>query len=631
MSRPRGWELPVALLCALASALPWVGVPAAVFLLCFLPGMAIVRHRLRETSLPRRLILGGVLSLAVVPAAAIPLSLALGRPTRLLALLAACLATALASWRKTAVTPPASPTLNVRHLAALLALALALQAGMNFAMHPDGRTIRWRGLPDLVFFTGMYQQLTLHTPPMDPESGARLLVHNWIYHFHFALVQLATGLPVWGTMRLVSAWMALTLLGLVYLVASDVLERPRAGLIAGLFLMSSGEVYWLARCIARLSWVPAPLPWRDSPFGVTLLFAWYNLPPLAAGLAVWYWFARHRRTGHGAPLAASLCLAAVMAFWHPILYAVFMTGFCLWILTLARVARPRATWLLYLATPLPFFLLYKLPYYGLSMPPRVVHADPTLAGMLARTEETLLWGGGVLVLGATGFLVSRGAGPLVWIASVALAAKVALVSPNPHWTHDPAYLALSLGAGLGVVALWKRSRVAGATLCGAALLTGVVAFGMHLGLALGVHHTYSDAELAAAAWLRGRTVADDLVGIHPNSRSSYTVIALARRRVAHGWTTHELDFHHDARQRERQAAELFRTDDPERAAALAKEQAIRFVYVGPDERAGGRHAGMTDACFPRVFASDEIEIRRFVCGQGAIAGRRSGTGSGSRS
>jgi len=616
VTHPRRWELPAALCCAVLSYAPWAGPPAALFLLCLLPGMAIARHRLGERSIERRLILGSVLSLAAVPALAIPLALVAGRPTHLLAVVSACAVTGIASLRPAGGTAAPAAPLNRRHVALLLLLALLLQAGMTIAMFPDPDTIRWKGLPDLVFFTGIYQQLTLHTPPLDPESGARLLVHNWIYHFHFALVQQTTGLSVWSMMRVVSAWTALTLLGLVYLLATDVLKRPAAGVIACLFLMTSGEAYWLVRSIARMAWSPAPLPWRESPFGITLLFGWYNLPPLAAGLAAWYWFARHIETGRRAPLAASVLMCAVMAFFHPIFFAIFMTGFCLWMAGQALRRRAwRPAWLLFLLTPVPFFLLYKIPYYGLAMPPQVVHAGSSLAGVLRRGEDMILWGGGVLVLGVAGLAVARGAGPLAWIAGISLAARLLLVSPNPHWTNDLAYLALSIGAGIGATALWRRSRPAGLAVAGSVLLAGTVAFAMHFAGALGDAHTFSAGERAAAAWLRDETGPETLVAVRPNSTSTYTVLAAGRRRVTHGWTTHQLDFHHDARRREAEAAELFDTDDPRRAAELARLHQVDYVYVGTYESESAGLRGLSGPCFREVFRDGPIRLLAFTCGQ----------------
>ena len=372
----RRWEFPVAVLCAALTFVPILRVPAGFVLLCLLPGLALCRHRLGETTPIRALIFGSLLSLAVIPAVTIPAALLAGRPGHIMTVMLVCAVTGLVSLRR--VTPVPRPPLtgvSPKHLAMIVVLALLMQVGLTLAKHPSPDTIRWKGLPDLMFFNGIYTQILLHTPPLDPENGGALLVHNWVYHFHFALLDLVTGLTIPAMMRLVSAWMALTFLGLVYLAGADLLKRPTAGLWACLFLMTSGEIYWIVRSIRQMSLVLRPLSWAESPFGLTLLFGWYNLPPLAAGLAAWHMFEWYRETGLTRMLAASVAMCSVMAFFHPVFFGVFMIGFCLWLGWRWLHEGYPIAWLAYLATPLPFFLFYKLPYYGMSMPPSVVNMN----------------------------------------------------------------------------------------------------------------------------------------------------------------------------------------------------------------------------------------------------------------
>ena len=89
-----------AVACAIACAIPFLRIPAGLLLLCLLPGLAFCRRRLKEQSNPRRLILGSVFSLALVPIVAIPLALLLGRPGPLVAVAAALTVTLAASGRR---------------------------------------------------------------------------------------------------------------------------------------------------------------------------------------------------------------------------------------------------------------------------------------------------------------------------------------------------------------------------------------------------------------------------------------------------------------------------------------------------------------------------------------------------
>jgi len=607
-------EIIAATACALLLPVPWVRVPAGFLLLFVLPGISVCRHWLQVRGPVRLTILGGLTSLCLMPALGIPAALAWGRPTTWMAAALAVLITSGAALRP---IPQGArlPRLDRRHVFLLLVLALLLQIGMTVAKHPAPDTVRWKGLPDLFFFQGMYSQLTEATPPLDPENGDALLVHNWVYHFQFALLTLLTDLPIAVMMRIVSAWLAVLLLGIVYLLAADALGRPAAGVIAGLLLMASGEIYWVARVVVKMDTLTGHLPWSESPFGITLLFGWYNLAPLAVSMAALYWFARHEETGARRDLAASVLFCVVTSFFHPIFYAVFMTGFCLWLIQRTLHERVRVAWLWYLATPVPFFLLYKLPYYGLAMPPSVVSFDVTLSGMLGRAQDALLWGGIVLLLAVPALLhAGPRARPFVWIAGVSLGLKLLVVAPNPHWFNDLLYISLALLAGVGVLDLVRSyGRLAWVPAAGL-IAVGGFAFALHFRSALNLEHTFSPDEYRAAAWLRSHSDPDDLIAILPNSPSSYSVLGLARRRLAHGWTTHLMDFHHDARDQERLMAELFISGQPERSVELARIFGIRYVYIGPHERGRAAPSSFPKECFRPAYAGDDVRILEFVCG-----------------
>ena len=608
--------------CAVLCFVPYVRVPSAVLLLCLLPGLAICRSWLKERYGLPLLLLGSLLSLCAVTAVAIPAALVAGRPSRAATVVLAALLTLLPSvWPRRRGTTTSEASYGGRttrgwrwHLAVLAGVALLMQVGLSVAKYPGADTIRWKGLPDLMFFDGIYTQIALHTPPLDPENGSSLLVHNWIYHFHFALLGIVADLSVPAMQRLVSAWMALLLLGLVYLVAADLLQDHWAGVIACLFLMTSGEVNWLLRSMAEMGVVLEPLPWQHSPFGVTILFGWYNLPPLAAGLGAWYGFARHRQERSRPYLFASMALCVAMAFFHPVFYGVFMLGFCLWLISLWLREGPVPLWLGYLLTPLPFFLLYDLPYYGLALPPQVVDLDLQARAIGARVREMVRSFGALLVLGAAGIAGARGKlGPLPWFVGVSLVIGLLVRSPNPHWFNDLLYISLALASGLGATWLYRRARLVGVSATAGALAIGGVALALHLSAALKLEHTYSASERSAGEWLQRHTEPDDLVATLPNSTSSYTVLGLGKRRLVHGWTGHLLDFHHDAKTQEAEIAEIFTTSDPSRAAALAAHYRIDYLYLGPYEgsRAGG--AGLVGECFPPAFTSSQVEIRAVTC------------------
>lgn len=630
--RLRRWEAPTAILCAILCFVPIIRVPATILLLCLLPGLAVVRHGLGESSLARSMVLGSLVSLCAVPAIAIPASLLWGRPTAWIAAVSACVIAVLTSLQPGRVRSPATRTgpegsrapcrLPERSfavpMALILALVLAMQIGASLATHPDEATIRWKGLPDMIFFQGIHAQIAQQTPPLDPENGARPLIHNWIYHFGFALLEILGGLSIPAAMRVASAWMALTLAGLVVLVAADLFRRPAGGLFAVLLLLTSGEGYWLLRSAARGELTFAAMPWAHSPFGITMLFGWYNLAPLAAALGAWYWLARHRETGSATELGASLAMCVALAFFHPVFFGVFMIGFCFWLGWLWLVEGPRQARLLYLITPLPFFLFYKLPYYGLTMPPPVVHFDLSRAGMLDRAQNLILWMTIPLALGLVGLLVARGrAGPLWTIVGSSILLTLFVKAPNPHWFNDLLYVALALTSGVAVAWLSDRSRTLGAVVIVGTVALGGFAFALHAQVAFGTPMTYSNAERAAGEWIESTTNPDDLFAAMPNSPAAFIVVGLGGRRLVHGWTTHQLDFHHDARLREEEVTELVTTDSPERAEALAREYGVRYVFRGPYERSQSGGAGLAGDCFRPAFGNGEIEILRFNCTNGS--------------
>jgi hypothetical protein len=612
MRRVLHWEAVAALACGALCLLPVVRVPAGIALLFLLPGMAICRHWIGTHSPVRLVILGSVFSLASVPVVSIPLALATGKPTFWTAVCSAAAITLIASLTsRRAAEPPQAP-LDWRPLAAIAAIALVMQIWISFEIFPEPDTIRWKGLPDLIFFKGISAQLAHRVPPMDPENGGQLLIHNWIYHFHFVQLEKATGLSTFVSQRVASAWLALGLLGIIYMLAADRLGSRIAAVAACAFIMSSGEVYWLVRSVARMQLSLTPLPWGQGPFGLTLLFGWYNLAPLCAGTAAWYCFERSRpRRGRGW-LWGSIFLCTAMAFFHPVFYGIFMTAFCLWLMGLWAKTRLRPAWLAYLLTPVPFFLLYKLPYYGWSLPPRVVGLDLSLAGLLDRGQDLVLWGGILMVAGGLGLRAARH-GFLVILSLLSVALALFVESPNPHWFRDLLYLALALAAGMGLSSFWRVRPAITWAAGGMALAVALLALGLHLETALSEGHTWSNSERAAAAWLRLNSGPDDLVAIHPNSRSSYTVIGLADRRVIHGWTGHLLDFKSDAREQERDVAALYASGNPEEAASLARRYGARYIYVGPDERALLGPGRLPDRCFRLAWAAGDVEIYRPAC------------------
>ncbi|MBI3449145.1 MAG: hypothetical protein HY049_09540 [Acidobacteria bacterium] len=583
--------------------------------MCFLPGVALCRHRLGVASIPRALILGSVLSLCVIPAAIIPPSLLLGRPSHALSVALAAAVTVIAALRGGPREPgEGQAKLDFRPLLLILGLELALQIGLSLAIYPDARTIRWVGLPDLTFFRGIHTQILERTPPLDPDNGGALLIHNWIYHFQFALVDLVTGVPVVVMQRMVSAWVALTFLGLVYLVGADALGSAAAGGIACLFFATSGEVTWLVRSLLSGSLSGASLSWWHMPSGSLLLIGWYNLPPVVVAVAAWYWLERHRKSGRGSDLAASIAMCVALAFFHPISFGVFMVGFCSWMAWLWLKGERRWGRLVYLLTPLPFFVLYKLPYYGTTMPPRVLgvaHGPGEIADNLG---TLLLWGAPVLLLGIAGMVVRRDVtGPLPFMALAIFGMELVIETPNPHWFHDLLFVSLAFTSGLAMASLLARRPRAGVALAAGVFSIVGIAFALQVRQSLRYEHTFSDEELAAVAWMTENSGPDDLVSIFPNSPSGYAMEGLAGRRLVLGWTRHELDFHADAKQRERDVEEMYRTADARRAAQLAAQLGVNFVYVGKYERKMGDGPSMPSECFESVFERAPVRIYRFTC------------------
>lgn len=604
------WEVLAAPACAFLSLVPGVRFPAIVALLCFLPGVSIARHWLGVRDTPRLLILGGLLSLAAVPLLSVPLALLAGESSWALSVGPAVVAAVVPALTRREILAPRPEPLDWRPLALLAALAILLQAGMTARLYPAPDTVAWTGLPDYFFFQGVYTQLHTSIPPMDPEHGDELLVHNWIYHFHFVQMAHAAGLSLPAVQRLASAWLQIVLLGMLYLLGSELLRSRLAGLLAALLAASSGEIYWLIRSAARGALHLDPLPWDWSPMGITMLFGWYNLAPLTAALGTWYCFERSRRPGGRGWLAASLYLCCCLAFYHPIFYGVFMSAFCLWLGLRWLQSGGTLSWALFLLTPLPFFLLYKFPYYGWSMPPSVVHFDPSIEGLLARGQDLLLWGGILFAAGIPGLLATRH-GFMVSLTVVSVGLVLFVDAPNPHWFNDLLNLILALSAGAAIAALrGSRFRAAASA---TVLLPAFFAFALQFPAATASEHKFSQSDLAAAAWLATNSAPDDLLAILPNSSSSYTLLGLTRRRVVHGFTEHIRDFVEDAETHEQEVAEIFHSPDPARAHEIEHMYGVSLVYVGPYERRRAAEGRFPDPFHVEVFTSPEVQIFRPAC------------------
>jgi len=145
------------------------------------------------------------------------------------------------------------------------------------------------------------------------------------------------------------------------------------------------------------------------------------------------------------------------------------------------------------------------------------------------------------------------------------------------------------------------------------LLLAATSLALGTDSALRIRHVYSRDEKAAAAWLREMTEPGELVAIHPNSKSSYAVISLADRRLVHGWTTHMMDFKADASDHEETAGSIFKSGDPEEAAAAAHRLGAAVVWVGPDERPVIPEGRLPDRCFRLLYSSGEISILEPGC------------------
>jgi hypothetical protein len=596
---------------ALACLVLWLASPtraaSAVVLLCLLPGISICRHWIGVRGAVRLFVLGSLFSLAALPAVTIPLALLAGRSTPLLALGSAAAFTILPALLPRRQTGEEQPAIDWRPFAAISAGALAMQAWMTSRIYPSAETIHWKGLPDLTFFHGIYTQIGLAIPPMDPENGSSLLVHNWLYHFHFVQIGQAGGLSIEMAQRLASGWMALVLFGLMYMLGAELFRSRLAGVLACLFTATSGEIYWLVRSLVRGELMMDPMPWKWTSMGITVLVGWYNLPALAAALGAWYCFEKARARGESGWLGGSLALCCALAFFHPIFYGVFMTAFCLWIAALSLRTGLRPSWGLYLATPLPFFLAYKLPYYGWSLPPPVMHPDFSWAGILERGQDLFLITGILLAAGLPGLLRIRHGFPRTLVA-LCTALTLLVAAPNPHWFKDLLLLALALAAGSALSAI--RGPLVRATAIAAALVLSTTAFTLHARQALSEGHTFSSHEIEAAAWLESHSRPDELVAVLPNGSSTFTVIGRAGRRVVHGFTGHLTDFHHDALVQALDVARIFTSTDSGEAEAIARRQGAALVYIGPVERRVMPPERMPAPFRQLVFASGPVELYR---------------------
>jgi hypothetical protein len=295
-----------------------------------------------------------------------------------------------------------------------------------------------------------------------------------------------------------------------------------------------------------------------------------------------------------------------------------MTGFCLWLILLFLRGERRAAWLLYLLTPVPFVLLYKIPYYGSSMPPSVVSLDLGLSHVAGRIATLGLWGGIVMLLGLAGLAFLKGkSGPLPWLAAVSLPMELALKTPNPHWFRDILFLSLALLSGAGLAGLARRAPRWGAAAALVALGLGASSFVLHVRLALRYEHIFSAGELDAADWIRANTGQDDLLAVLPNSPSGYAAEGLTGRRLVHGWTRHEGDFHRDAGEREKLVEEMFTTKDQGRAAEIARRLKVGYLFVDSYERSRASPEALASPCFRSVFSENPVEIFAYVCGPGA--------------
>jgi uncharacterized membrane protein len=128
-------------------------------------------------------------------------------------------------------------------------------------------------------------------------------------------------------------------------------------------------------------------------------------------------------------------------------------------------------------------------------------------------------------------------------------------------------------------------------------------------------------DVAAMAWLRAHAPGDSVVlesaGDDYSPAGHARISTFTGLATVLGWPGHELQWEHDAGGRPADVARAYRTADPEVARALLERYRVRYVVVGPLERADHGDAGVPkwDRLGRRVLERDGTIVWEVATGR----------------
>ncbi|MEW6186936.1 MAG: hypothetical protein AB1585_14475 [Thermodesulfobacteriota bacterium] len=600
--------------------LPPLRFPAAVFLICFLPGYFLVER----TSLwkdPLFAAIGSVgLSFLLAPFITLPGCILFQKVNSLILTLSLDLY--LIGMLFLLKGRERNPYGEDHHSPFLFPLLL-LVCGWVFVYMDFTKLGPYS--EDWTYLFGVVKELSRNMPPRDPEASFLLLKYPWVSYFFFALIHRLGGVSAWKVLEFMPTLLSFIFLGVVYMILFQATKNRMAGLWAILFLAVGRETEWIFRGFLGLGWSPGyhlDPGWAEllTFTGYSLLWGWYLLPSMIPPLMAWFFLVRYEQESQKKDYWFSLGICAASCFFHPAYYLGFLIGFSCW-LVFQWLTKKFDLWLLlFYFSFIPYYVTFFL-YFQPGIP-----SDPffqffaTKKDFLDAIWEFLRYNAIVIPFFLWALFVSREvrlwllpfAGPFVFF-SVFGRSKI------NHLSHFifPCLVYLSLVSAVGLTTLKRIPLFFRVLVYFLTVVVITVPFYSHVShrLSIGWEGALDMEQRAAGEYIRLYSDKNSTFVILPDSRySAVCVEGLGERKIVFGWFFHlsryeTVDFLY---KKVYEVVDFFVSGHSPFRYAFLKKNKADYIFLGPDEIAYMKQHDVDVSKFVgayrTVFKSPRIEI-----------------------
>jgi hypothetical protein len=600
--------------------LPPLRFPAAVFLVCFLPGYFLVER----TSLwkdPLFAAIGSVgLSFMLAPFITLPGCILFQKVNSLIITLSLDLyliGMLCSFWGR-----GRNQYGEVHHSPLLVPLLLLVCSWVFVYMD---LTKLGPYSEDWTYLFGIIKELSRNMPPQDPEASFLPLRYPWFAYFLFALLHRLGGVSPWNVLEFIPAFLSFVYLGLAYMILYRATGNKSAGLWAILFLAVGRETEWVIRGFLGLGWSPGydfDPGWAElmTFTGYSILWGWYLLPSMIPPLMAWFFLIRYIQEAQKKDYWFSLGICAVSCFFHPAYYIGFMIGFSCWVVFQWLQKKFDPWLLLFFLAFLPYFFTFFL-YLRPGIP-----SEPFFQffskkdDLLIALREFFGYSGIIIPFFILAIFVSREvrlwllpfAGPFVFF-SIFGRSKI------NHLSHFifPGLVYLSMVSAVGISVLKKSPVILRTFIYFIISIVIILPFYFHVShrLSIGWEDALDLEQRAAGEFIRSQTEEGSTFVIFPDSRySAVCVEGLGERKVVFGWFFHlnryeTVDF---LEKKVWEAVDFFVSGNLPFQNTFLKKNKAGYIFLGPDETAYMKERGVNVTKFVEpyrtVFKSSSIEI-----------------------